>query len=179
MLLLFPETPVLPHLAEEQTATQTQPEHPGSWKPHRCLRRRISSNAQSLSGSWRGRLWWFFVVVVYFIKFFPFLFLLILMDNIPSCPGLCQVGRCPCPPQTSGCLFGSSLEPSLKAGPCCQHLPSDFFFLTFFRVYRNVLQRIRSALSCVSFCFLPLLKNQFLRKGRSCPMCAAHGADSM
>lgn len=88
------------------------------------------------------------------------------MDNIPRCPGLCsyqvcQVGKCPCPPQTLEFPFGSSLEPSLKGGPCCQCSPSDIFFLTFFRVYRNVLQRIRSALSCVSFRFLPLLKNQF------------------
>lgn len=123
-------------------------------------------------------MWFFFVVVVYFIKFFSFLFLLILMDNIPSCPGLCQVGRRPCPPQTSGFPFGSSLESSLKAGPCCQRLPSDFFFffLTLFRVYRNVLQRIRSALSCVSFWFLPLLKNQFHeeRQKLSC-MCCARG----
>lgn len=67
-------------------------------------------------------------LLLWFILLNFFLFLLILMDNIPSCPGLCQVGRCPCLPQTLGCLFGSSLEPSLKAGPCCQHLPSDFFF---------------------------------------------------
>lgn len=116
---------------------------------------------------------WFFLLL-WFILLNFFLFLLILMDNIPSCPGLCQVGRCPCPPQTSGCPFGSSLEPSLKAGPCCQRLPSDFFFLTLFRVYRNVLQRIRSALSCVSFWFLPLLKNQFHeeRQKLSCVCCA-------
>lgn len=64
VLLLFPETPDLPHLAEEQTVTQTQPEHPGSWKPHCCLWRReerISSNIQSLSGKLEGQ-----AVVVFF-----------------------------------------------------------------------------------------------------------------
>lgn len=55
------------------------------------------------------------------------------MDNILSCPGLCScqvclVGMCPCPSKTSGFPFGSSIEPSLKTEPCCQGLPSDFFF---------------------------------------------------
>lgn len=50
-----------------------------------------------------------------------------------------------------------------------------FFFLTLFRVYRNVLQRIRSALSRVSFWFLPLLKNQFHEERQmSCVSCTQH-----
>lgn len=73
-------------------------------------------------------LLWF--ILLNFFLFFP---LLILIDNIPSCPGLCshqvcQVGPCPRPSQTLGFLFGSSLEPSLKGGLCCQCSPSDFFF---------------------------------------------------
>lgn len=36
-----------------------------------------------------------------------------------------------------------------------------FFFFKSSLVYRNVLQQIRSALNCVLFWFLPLLKNQF------------------
>lgn len=120
----------------------------------------------------------FVVVVVYFIKYLPFLFLLILMDNVLN-PGLCSCQVCPGgevpPPPTSGFMFGSSLEPSLEAGPCCQGLPSVLFlFFLPSRVYRNVLQRIRSALSCVLVWFLPLLENQSMRKGRSCYVCAAH-----
>lgn len=91
------------------------------------------------------------------------------MDTILSCPGLyscqvCLVGRCPCPSKTSGFPFGSSLEPSLKTGPCCQGRLQTvflFLFLTLFRVYRNVLYKGSGLLLVVSFWFLPLLKNRF------------------
>lgn len=112
MLLLFLEIPNLTHLAEEQTATQTQRESLGSWKPHRCLRKReerISSLRPEPEQEFGGAGYCVFfvvVVVVYFIKFFHFLFLLILMDNIPSCPGLCQVGRHPLPHRLQGVCLG-------------------------------------------------------------------------
>lgn len=63
MLLLIQETPDLPHLAEEQTAAQTQLESPGSWKLCRCLRRRVErtgSNVQSLSEKLEGQAVVFF-----------------------------------------------------------------------------------------------------------------------
>lgn len=87
-----------------------------------------------------------FLLLLWFILLnFPFLFLLILIDNIPSCPGLCshqvcQVGRCPCPSQTLGFPFGSSLEPSRKGGRAAS-VRLQTFFLTFFGVYRNVLTK--------------------------------------
>lgn len=117
------------------------------------------------------------VVVIYFIKLFLFLFLLILMDSILS-PGLCSCQECACGeapphPQTSGFAFGSSLEPPLKSRAM---LPGSAFRLFFNPLASTeTSQRIRSALSCVPFCFLPPLKNQSMRKGRSCCVCAAHG----
>lgn len=90
------------------------------------------------------------------------------MDNILRYPGLCScqvclVGRCPCPSKTSGFLFGSSLEPFLKAGPCCQGSPSDFFFFFFFKPsFESTEMSFKgSGLLLVSFWFLPLFKNQF------------------
>lgn len=69
--------------------------------------------------------------------------------------------------------IGSSLEPSFKAGPCCQGLLSEFFLSS---LESTEMSYKGSGLLSVLFCFgfSHSLEIGSMRKGRSCCVCAVH-----